>query len=88
MRVQSWQVGSENREYGPLAEFEVGDVIKTSARETEMEVVSTGTTPTGGRELTVQNHHGDYYLQEHHDESVSMETGRERIRDVEVSHVE
>jgi hypothetical protein len=88
MRVQSWQVGSENREYGPLSEFAVGDVIETSARKTEMEVVSIGTTPAGNRKLTAQNHHGKYRLQGYNDGSVSIETGRETIIDVEINYAE
>jgi hypothetical protein len=86
MRVRSWQVGPENNQYGPLSDFGVGDEIETSARETPMEVVSIGTTPAGNKKLTARNHHGRYRLQEHNDGTVSMETGRDMIRDVEVRH--
>ena len=86
MRVRSWQVGPETDEYGPLSDFTIGDEIKTSARETTMEVKSVGETFTNKRKLIAENHHGEYELHHYHNGGVTLYVGSEMIRDVEVTH--
>lgn len=87
-RIRSWQVGSENDEYGPLSGYNIGDEIETSARATPMEIASINRTPTNTRTLTATNHHGEYELRQHMDGSVTMYAGEEVIRNVEVDHAE
>jgi len=88
MRIRSWELEPEDKDYDPLAHFEEGDMIETSARETPMKVTSVDTTPAANTELTAENHHGEYQFHSYNDWTISMESGSNMTSNVEVNLAE
>lgn len=74
-----------------LHEFEVGDEIAVSGRETPMEVVEKEETPSGrGVEVVAENRYGEYRLRQYEDDTILLLVGGDRQLEgtVEVTHAD